>query len=204
MAWQQPWVEFRKPAKMLEQFRQSLTQGEPTATKPDSVLKQGGRITGQAVAYGAFAGFIALFSVWPSYRLISAGEAIVSLTFSHAGQRIAECRKLTPQELQALPPNMRKLTDCPRERHPVEVSFSIDGALTYQQSIDPSGIWNDGESTVYQRLVVQSGEHDLYIGLGDSGPGKDFTFEHQQIVNFRPGQHIVVEFDHTRQTFEIR
>ena len=46
---------------------------------------------------------------------------MVSLSFSRAGQRIRECRRLTQEELNRLPPNMRKPEDCPRERLPVRV-----------------------------------------------------------------------------------
>ena len=42
------------------------------------------------------------------------GQAMVSVSFSHAGQRIQECRILTQEELNKLPPNMRKPEDCPR------------------------------------------------------------------------------------------
>jgi ferredoxin/coenzyme F420-reducing hydrogenase delta subunit len=204
MAWQQPWVQYAKSNEMLAKFRRSLGTEEPAKNEADSPVKRAAYISKQSVAYAAFAGIIGVFSVWPSFRLIAEDEAIVSLTFSHAGQRVQECRKLSQEELQKLSPNMRKPMDCPRERHAIEMSFKIDGVVKYQQSIAPSGIWNDGESTVYQRLIVQSGEHDLYIGMGDSGPGEDFTHEHRQIVDFRPGQHIVIEFDHILQTFEIR
>ncbi|MFT5140871.1 MAG: quinol-cytochrome oxidoreductase complex cytochrome b subunit [Lysobacterales bacterium] len=204
MAWQKPWNQYSKPAELLSQFRQSLGLSEPVKAQAITGISRVAPISRQAVAYAAFAGIIGLFSVWPSFRLITKEEAIVSVTFSHAGQRVQECRKLSQEELQKLAPNMRKPLDCPRERHPVELSFQIDGVVWYQQSIAPSGIWNDGESTIYQRLVVDSGEHDLYIGMGDSGPGQGFTFEHKQLVDIRPGQHIVVEFDSTQQTFEIR
>ena len=99
---------------------------------------------------------------------------------------------------------MRKPTDCPRERHPVDVSFSVDGVQRYQRTLPPSGIWNDGESSVYQRLPVQSGARTLHIGMRDSGPREGFDYERRITMTLEAGQHVVVEFDQTSQAFVIR
>ena len=99
---------------------------------------------------------------------------------------------------------MRMPIDCPRQRHPVDVSFSIDGDPRYQISAAPSGMWEDGESSIYQRLILEAGEHSLFIGMRDSGPGEGFDFELQKTMNLQPGQHVVVEFDQTQQEFIFR
>ena len=87
------------------------------------------RLLGQASAYGVFAIVIGLFSIWPQHRLLSEREAVVSVTFSHAAERIAACRRLTQEELNELPPNMRKPDECPRERHQVQVEMRVDDRL---------------------------------------------------------------------------
>ena len=70
--------------------------------------------------YGGFAASIAYLSAAPGYRLLGESEAMLSLSFSHAAERVEACRRLSQEELQSLPPNMRKPDDCPRERHPVD------------------------------------------------------------------------------------
>jgi hypothetical protein len=158
----------------------------------------------QILAYGAFAAFVGLLSVWPRYQLLPPDQAIVSLTISHAGQRIGECRRLTQDELNELPPNMRKPSDCPRERHPVRVEFRVDGEVLFQQTAQPSGLWSDGKSTVYQRLRIDAGQHELFIGLNESGGDGDFDFELKSNAVLGSGQNLVIVFDELQQAFVFR
>ena len=144
------------------------------------------------------------FSVWPRYQLIEQNQAMVSLSFSHAGHRIGECRKLTQEELNKLAPNMRKADDCPRERLPVRIAFSSDGTLLYEASRPPTGLWNDGESNVYQRMVIPAGKQKLFIGMVDSRREEGFDYSLEQEVDFLPGQHVVVEFDSITQSFVFK
>ena len=158
----------------------------------------------QVIAYAAFATLIGLLSVWPRYRLLGQDQAIVSLTFSHAAQRIDECRRLTQEELNELPPNMRTPMDCPRERHPINVEFRVDGAVLYQRKLQASGLWADGKATVYQRLQIDAGPHELFIGMNDSGGGKAFDYEMKTAQDIWPGQNLVIDFDELQRTFVFR
>jgi hypothetical protein len=117
---------------------------------------------------------------------------------------VEECHRLTQEELNQLPPNMRKPMDCQRERRPVVVTFLLDGASLYHRSLPPSGIWNDGESTVYARFPVRAGQHRLFIGMNDSGTDAAYDFQLEAPITLAPAQHVVVEFDHERQAFVFR
>lgn len=158
----------------------------------------------QTLAYAAFAAVVGLLSVWPGYELLGDEQAMISLSFSHAGRRIEECRRLTREELNELPPNMRKPSDCPRERHPITVQFRLDGAVVYQDTLPPSGLWSDGKATVYRRLTIDAGEHALIIGMGESGRDNGIDFELRTIRDIAPGQNLVIDFDEVQQTFIIR
>ncbi len=158
----------------------------------------------QVIAYAVFAALVGLLSVWPKYQLLAQDQAIISLTFSHAAQRIGECRRLTQEELSELPPNMRTPTDCPRERHPISVEFRVDGAVLYQKKLQPSGLWADGKATVYQRLQIDAGPHELFIGMNDSGGGKAFDYEKKTVQDIWPGQNLLIDFDELQQTFVFR
>jgi hypothetical protein len=114
------------------------------------------------------------------------------------------CRKVSQEELMKLPPNMRKPSDCPRERHPVRVEFRVDDLLVVDLTAPPTGLSSDGKSTVYRRLPVSSGEHLLSIGMVDSGRTEGFDYQLEARVSLDPQQHVVVEFDHDLQTFLIR
>ena len=79
-----------------------------------------------AVLALVFAGVAALTD-WPAHRSLPQHTGVLTLSFSHGADRKAACRKATPEELAALPPNMRRPEICPRERPPIRVEFDIDG-----------------------------------------------------------------------------
>ena len=161
------------------------------------------RILGQAMAYGVFVAVVGVFSIWPEYRLLDEHQAIVSLTFSHAAERVEECRRLTQEELDALPPNMRKPTDCPRERHPVQVDMRLDDRLVFGETLPASGLWKDGKANAYWRTKIDAGDYVLFIGMNDSGTIDRFDYELSVKKEITPGQNVVVGFDGLSNSFVI-
>jgi len=206
LAWLEPWSKFGKPSAMVSALRESLPQADAEDTLPEGSTGPANRwkIPVTAVAYALFAVVVGWLSVWPRFQLIDEGQAMVSVSISHAGQRIGECRKLSQEELNKLPPNMRKLDDCPRERLPVRVLLSSDGNPLYEAVMQPSGIWSDGESSIYRRLPLAAGTQRLFIGMTDSKRSEGFDFTLEQEVDLAPGQHLVVNFDGAQQKFIFR
>jgi hypothetical protein len=152
------------------------------------------KIVAQIVAYGLFAAVVGYFSVSPAYDYMDEGRALIKLNFSHPGQRRVECRRLSPQEIAQLPPNMRKPLDCPRERLPVLVEIELDGKPLFRDTLRPAGIAKDGASSVYRRFVVASGPHRLVARLSDSAREQGFDYEHEAAIELAPGQNFVVDF----------
>jgi hypothetical protein len=150
---------------------------------------------GQALLYGLFAVFIGLLSQWPSYQPLPPDTALVKVSFIHHGQRVAECRRLTDEELAKLPPNMRAPTRCERERSPVTIEVDLDGTLVVREVAAPSGLSRDGASSVYHRLQVPAGRHRLAVRLKDSAAVAGFTHTHEATVTLEPAQVLVIDFD---------
>ncbi|MCM2355979.1 MAG: hypothetical protein NDI68_04750, partial [Arenimonas sp.] len=96
--------------------------------------------TGQVLLYGLFALVIGVFSTWPAYRALAAGQSQVKVSFIHHGQRVAECRPYTAEELAKLAPNMRTPMKCQRERAPVTIEVDLDGTTVYRHEAIPSGL----------------------------------------------------------------
>jgi len=161
------------------------------------------RILGQFLTYTAFAAVIGLFSVWPEYRMLDQKEAIISLSFSHAAQRIGECRQLTQAEMNELPPNMRKPNSCPRERHSAYVEVRADDEVLFAETLLPSGLWQDGKINVYHRSTLRAGEYRLFVGMNDSGSDTGFDYERTANLRVGPGQNLVIGFDNLSNTFVI-
>ncbi len=151
-------------------------------------------ILGQALAYLLFAAVLGVFSAAPSYTHLEPDRALIKLSFSHAAQRKGECRRLTPEEIAALPPNMRRTQDCPRERLPVLVELVLDGRVVARELLPPAGLHGDGASAVYRRFPVNAGRHRLVARLRDSGRTEGFDYEGAAEVELAPGQNFVVDF----------
>ncbi len=53
----------------------------------------------QAVCYAAFMTVVGYFSTSPAYKHLPPGDAVVKLSFQHAGQRKEACRERSAEEL---------------------------------------------------------------------------------------------------------
>jgi hypothetical protein len=150
---------------------------------------------GQLLLYGLFALGVGVFSQWPRYRHLGADQALIKVSFTHAGKPVSDCVSLSAAELARLPPNMRAPTKCPRERSPVTVAVDIDGVNVLTRSAPPSGLSKDGASAVYQRLVVPAREQRIAVRLSDDVRARDAAFQREATIKLDPGQVLVVDFD---------
>lgn len=148
----------------------------------------------QGVAYAVFMAVIGYFSVLPAYEYRDPFKAVIKMAFNHAGERKEECRRLTPAEIQQLAPNMRRQTQCGRERLPVLVELYLDDYLLFRGSEAPSGLWKDGVSTVYESFTVTPGSYLLTARLRDSYRTDSFDFEYSERVKLHARQNFVVSF----------
>jgi hypothetical protein len=148
----------------------------------------------QAVCYAAFAAVVGYFSTSPPYEHLPEGQAVVKLSFQHAGQRKEACRERTPEELAKLAPNMRAASVCPRERADVAADISMDGKPLFEVVAPPTGLSRDGASTVYRRIAVPAGAHRFTAHLADTADGK-VGYTADRVVELKPGRVLVIDFD---------
>ncbi len=149
---------------------------------------------GQAAVYLLIALLLGIFSDTPSIIHFPADKARITLSFAHGGQRKGECRRLTPEEIAKLAPNMRKPISCPRERLPLQVELLLDGAPLFEASLPPTGLSRDGRSQVHRRFVVAPGSYTLTARLRDSARAEGFDYERSQEITLVPQQDFVVDF----------
>lgn len=151
-------------------------------------------LAGQAIAFLTFGAALVIFSAWPAPPMVSPGQALIKLSFTHAGERAEACRRLDPAEVAKLAPNMRTDLDCGRARVPVFVELRIDGERLYQGSHEPTGLWGDGPSVVYEKFWVSAGSHDLTVRIRDSRREEGFDYEAQTRVTLHEHQNFVIDF----------
>lgn len=148
----------------------------------------------QAVCYAAFMAVVGYFATSPPYVHLPPGEALVKLSFQHAGQRKEACRERSSEELAKLAPNMRSQSVCPRERVPIEVEVEMDGKPLFKMSAAPTGLSRDGAATVYRRTVVAAGPHRFVAKMKDTATG-DFGYVMSRGVELGSGRVLVIDFD---------
>ena len=152
------------------------------------------RICGQLAVIAALFAGVAAFADWPVYRQTPRDTAIVMLSFVHGADRRADCRRLTPEEIAKLPPNMRRPLDCPRGRRPLYVELDVGDRVAYRASLPPTGIAGDGPSHVYQRFVLPVGEYDLAVRMRDTPRTDGFDHERSERISLASDQMFVVDF----------
>jgi hypothetical protein len=152
------------------------------------------RICGQFAVIAALFAAVSAFADWPVYRQTPRGSAVVTLTFVHAADRRAECRRLTTEEIARLPPNMRRVQDCPRARRPLYVELDVGNQVAYRASLAPTGIAGDGPSRVYERFVLPAGQYDVDARMRDTARTEGFDYERRERVALAPDQMFVIDF----------
>lgn len=158
----------------------------------------------QVANYGVFMLLVWYFSAAPSYTHLAPDQAVITMAFSHAGVRVEECHKLSREELDRLPPNMRAPLDCPRERSPVIVELLLDGDRIIEKVFDPPGLYNDLGIDVYINAKVPAGTHKLIMGMNDNVHVQGLTHTGELTVTLQPAQLLVVNFNSETGQFFIQ
>jgi len=161
--------------------------------RPTSVPKPS-QLIAQVIVYAAFMAGIGYLSASPTYRHADPEQAMISLVISHPTQRIGECHKMTQEELAQVALNMRRAEECPRARHDLYVELYFDDELLFRESARPTGLWKDGNATVYGKYPAPAGSGTLTIRMRDSGRDSGFDFERSTDVELHPRQNFVVDY----------
>lgn len=161
------------------------------------------RYLGQVLFFALVIFVIGWFSAAPPYARVPTDSALIKLSFAHGAEKKGECRKLSPDELAKLAPNMRRPTICPRERLPVDIEVLIDDAVVYADRLPPTGLAGDGPSRTYERFTVPAGEHRIVLRLRDSDRTAGFDYITERRVTLAPGQSLAVDFDSVQGGFRF-
>ncbi len=157
----------------------------------------------QIVAYALFYMPVYYLSTSPGYHYLQPDQAELKLAFKHAGKHVQECHQRSEEELRKLPPNMRKKTDCSRERAPISIEIMLDQQVIAKRVFNPPGIHRDGTSFVYARFAIPSGEHQLAVNMQDRIEPAHAGYQKAAKIALRPGQVVVVGFDENKGGFQI-
>lgn len=158
----------------------------------------------QIFNYALFMGVVGYFSFLPPYVRLSADEGVITLSLSHAGEHIRECRRMSQEEMAKLPPNMRVPVDCPRERSPVKIEVLLDGKAVIDQVVEPPGLYKDQGVDIYHSVKVPVGDHRLKIRMNDNVRVAGPTHQHEQPISLAPAQLVVIQFRSSSGEFVVK
>lgn len=159
---------------------------------------------GQGAVVAIVAAAVGYFSSAPAYHQVPDGVAQIKLSFRHGGERVEDCRRLTPEEIAKLPPLERRPNTCSRERLPVAVRIDVDGSLLYEEVLQPTGLSGDGPSETYRKFLVPAGQHHIAAWLRDSKRADGHDFEAEIDVDLKPHQNLAIDFKADQGGFLFR
>lgn len=158
----------------------------------------------QVALFAAFGVFVGWFATMPPYQYADAGVASVKVSLSHAADRVEPCVQLTPEQIAELAMNMRRTEACERERLPLNVEIDIDGETVLALRAEPTGLWNDGPSSVYERFDVAPGPHRVTARLRDTARADGWDYTDSADVVLEPGRYFTVTFKAETGGFNFR
>jgi hypothetical protein len=130
--------------------------------------------------------------------------ASVKLSLSHAAELVAPCVQLTPEQIAELAANMRRTEACERERLPLILELDVDGEVLISLTAQPSGLWNDGPASIYERFELEPGSHRISVRLRDSARSTGWDYELTEDVVLEPGRYFSVTFKQATGGFRFR
>lgn len=158
----------------------------------------------QVLAYAGFAAIIGYLSFWPQYQYAVPDRAAVKLSLSHATDRVVPCVELTPEEVAELAPNMRRTQSCERQRLPLVLQLDVDGERAYELVAAPSGLWEDGPASVYERFELEPGPHSMTVRMRDTARQNGWDYTHTEDVVLEAGRYLTITFKAESGGFDFR
>jgi hypothetical protein len=167
-------------------------------------MNSGLRLFLQAITYALFAILVGYLSASPAYDYANPGDATIKLSLSHAADRVEPCVRLTPEQIAELAPNMRRPETCERQRLPLTGQLEIDGETVANIEAPPSGLWNDGPASIYERFDTEPGLHTITARLRDSNRTEGWDYVRTEDVTLVAGRYFTVTFRAETGGFSFR
>ncbi len=144
------------------------------------------RVIGQTLVWMLLLAPAILLAQWPRHEPLPPGYGELRLSLVHTTQRLKPCRRLSPAELQALPPNMRNVEQCERARAPARTWIELAGRPLLDATVMPKGLHNDGRVYLHRRWSMPAGRYSLVLGLRDTPGEGDPDHEHRFELDLKP------------------
>ncbi|MFU8895722.1 MAG: hypothetical protein ACNA8J_04990 [Gammaproteobacteria bacterium] len=132
------------------------------------------QLVGQAAAWTLFAVITGTLAQWPTYSPLPQGHGELKLSMSHLTERVEPCVRLSPEEIAALPPNMRAPEKCARERIQAVVKLLVDDEPLLDTTVRPAGLARGGRAYLQANWGLPAGDYTLTLWLRDTPRDEGF------------------------------
>lgn len=123
--------------------------------------RQGRRTLGAVTAAASLALLGALSRV--PYAAEPGAQALLRLAWRARGERVEQCRRLTPAELARVPAHMRQEFQCASRIVPYRLRVALDGREVINALVQAAGARHDRPLYVFRELRVPPGPHALAV-----------------------------------------
>lgn len=89
--------------------------------------------------------------------------ALLRIAIRTTAGTVSDCRKLTQQELDALPMHMRRPEVCETRAVPYRLEVSVGGTPMLDRTYKAAGIHGDRPLTVDEEIGLAAGKHDVTV-----------------------------------------
>lgn len=150
------------------------------------------QLLGQALAWGLFMLITGVFAHWPTFSPLPPGYGQLKLSMAHLTERLEPCVELTPEEIAALPPNMRVIERCPRARAHAFIELEANGQLLLQESVRPVGLARGGRTYLQDHWGLPAGNYTLRLRLRDTPREEGFDKVQELSMQIAPGESVLL------------
>lgn len=158
------------------------------------------------VAAGAMLALAALSQL--PYTPPAAGDAVLRLSWRTRGERVEECRRLSPEEIAALPAHMRREEVCEGRLLPSHLRVEVDGRVLVDDSVRAAGARGDRPLYVFREIPLAPGAHALEVRFARQGRGSAGStpalLELSDSLHLAPGEVALVTYDADLRALVVR
>lgn len=151
------------------------------------------QLAGQVTAWTLFATVTVVFAQWPVYSPLAEGRGELKLSVAHLTERLEPCVELSPEELQALPPNMRTPEQCPRARADAVVQLLVDDEPLLDTAVRPVGLARGGRTYLQAHWGLPAGSYALELRLRDTPRAEGFDNVQHFQLSLAAGESVLLE-----------
>lgn len=99
------------------------------------------------------------------YQADRSAHATLRLAWRTRGVRVEECRQVSAEELENLPPHMRQSEICGGRLLPYQLRVMVDGDTIFDREIRPAGAREDRPLFVFEDFPLEPGPRAVIVSF---------------------------------------